>query len=58
MEAHADYNPMEIDGDLMILLFAAVASAPWLPLSRRFPLRTLLLAMTLVAAIQGLVMAL
>ena len=42
---------------LTIILFAALAAAPWIPWSRRFSLRTLLIAMTLVAVGLGLFVA-
>jgi hypothetical protein len=37
-----------------VLISAAIATLPWLPI-RRFSLRTLLIAMTLVAAVLGLI---
>jgi hypothetical protein len=36
---------------------AVVATAPWLPWSKRFTLRTLLIATTLVAVVLGLIVA-
>lgn len=41
---------------LLVTFFAAVATVPWLPWwSRRFSLRTLLLACTAVAVVLGLI---
>jgi hypothetical protein len=37
------------------LLFAAIGATPWLPWSKRFSLRTLLILMTILAALLGLV---
>jgi hypothetical protein len=42
----------------LILLTAAIAAAPWLRWPKRFSLRTLLIAMTLVAVVLGLIVAL
>jgi hypothetical protein len=42
----------------LVLLFAALAAAPWLPWwSKRFSLRTLLIATTLIAVVLGLIVA-
>ena len=38
-----------------VVVFIALAAAPWLRWSKRFSLRTLLIAMTLVAVVLGLV---
>ena len=38
-----------------VLLFATLATAPWIRWSKRFSLRTLLIATTLVAVVLGLV---
>jgi hypothetical protein len=40
-----------------VLLFSALATAPWIKLSNRFALRTLLIVTTLVAVVLGLVVA-
>jgi hypothetical protein len=41
----------------LILLTAAIAAAPWLRWPKRFSLRTLLIATTLVAVVLGLIVA-
>jgi hypothetical protein len=46
---------VELPHWFIVVLTATVAAAPWLPRSRRFSLRTLLLATTLVAVVLGLV---
>jgi hypothetical protein len=38
-----------------VLIFAALTDAPWIHWSKRFNLRTLLIATTLVAVVLGLV---
>jgi hypothetical protein len=40
-----------------IVLFGTLASVPWVRWSRRFSLRTLLIAMTLVAVVLGIIVA-
>lgn len=42
----------------LVSLFAFIAAAPWFHWSKRFSLRTLLIAMTLVAVALGLIVAL
>ena len=39
---------------VLLLLVAALVAVPWIPYSRRFSLRTLLIATTLVAVVLGL----
>jgi hypothetical protein len=39
----------------LVLVMGATATLPWIPWSNRFSLRTLLIAMTLVAAVLGLI---
>ena len=41
----------------LILCVLVLAAVPWLPLSKRFSLRTLLIATTLIAVVLGLVVA-
>jgi hypothetical protein len=41
---------------LVLAIFIALGTAPWIPWSKRFTLRTLLIATTLVAVVLGLVM--
>jgi predicted secreted protein len=50
VEEYADWNRYSY----AILPFGAAAIAPWLPWPRRFSLRTLLMATTLVAVVLGL----
>jgi hypothetical protein len=42
---------------LLAPLFAVLAGAPWIHSSKRFSLRTLLIATTLIAVVLGLVVA-
>ena len=42
---------------LIIAIFAIVAAAPWVPRLRRFSLRTLLIATTLVAVVLGVIIS-
>jgi hypothetical protein len=61
-----EYNVMPFllsNGDIglqyssLVISFAALAAAPWIPWSRRFSLRTLLIAMTVMAVATGVIVA-
>lgn len=43
------------DYDFLIFVFLALACLPWLPFSKRFSLRTLLIVTTLIAVVLGII---
>jgi hypothetical protein len=52
---YADRCGIQVPYWFIVLVTAAFSVAPWIQWSKRFSLRTLLIAMTLVAVVLGLV---